>query len=128
MKQKTIFFIIIIILVLGISGSVLINAGKKEVGIYDQFALCLKESDAIFYGAFWCSHCNATKKMFGSSAKFLPYVECSTVDPKVQAEICSNKKIEAYPTWEFEDGSRVKGAVSLKTLSEKTGCLLPLIK
>ncbi len=93
--------------------------------------MCLKDKGATFYGAFWCPHCKAQKKLFGSSAKYLPYIECSTADASGQTKECIDKKIEGYPTWELADGTRipndsVDGAgVKLETLAEKTGCQLP---
>ncbi|GEM_PF-5252052 len=45
-------------------------------------------------------------------------------DGKGQLQICKQKKIEGYPTWEFADGSRETGEVSLATLAEKIGCML----
>ena len=39
--------------------------------------------------------------------------------------ICQEKNIESYPTWEFNDGSRLDGEISLTQLAEKTGCPLP---
>src|SRR3989344_8083454 len=42
----------------------------------DEFARCLKDRGAIFYGAFWCPHCQNQKTMFGRSSRLLPYVEC----------------------------------------------------
>jgi thiol-disulfide isomerase/thioredoxin len=94
-------------------------------GQYDSFAQCLKDKGAIFYGAFWCPHCQNQKAMFGKSAKFLPYIECSTADGRGQLKVCRDKNIEGYPTWEFADGSRLSGAISLSQLAEKTGCQLP---
>jgi thiol-disulfide isomerase/thioredoxin len=94
-------------------------------GKYDAFAKCLKDKGAVFYGAFWCPHCQNQKVMFGSSEKFLPYVECSTPDGKGQVPLCSQKNITAYPTWEFADRSRESGEVPLNKLAEKTGCPLP---
>ena len=91
---------------------------------YDDFTKCLKDKGAIFYGAFWCRHCQNQKKMFGSSEKFLPYVECSTPDGRSQLPLCNDKKISGYPTWEFADGSRESGEVPLETLSKKTSCPL----
>lgn len=94
-------------------------------GELDSFASCLGEKGAVFYGAFWCPHCQNQKKMFGKSEKKLPYVECSTSDGRSQLPICIEKKIEGYPTWEFADGSRLSGEIKLETLAEKTGCILP---
>ena len=89
------------------------------------FAECLGAKGATFYGAFWCPHCQNQKAMFGSADKHLPYVECSTPDGKGQLPACQEAKINGYPTWEFADGSRLTGEVSLATLAEKTGCELP---
>ncbi len=89
------------------------------------FAQCLKDSGAIFYGTFWCTHCNAQKESFGKAQKFLPYVECSTPDGKGQLQVCKDKNIDGYPTWIFADGSRQSGNLPHETLSKKTGCALP---
>ena len=98
---------------------------SRRPGQYDQFAACLKEKNAIFYGAFWCPHCRDQKKLFGKSAKRLPYVECSTPNGNSQTSICKEKKVENYPTWEFGDNSRETGLVPLAKLAAKTGCTLP---
>jgi thiol-disulfide isomerase/thioredoxin len=94
-------------------------------GKYDDFAKCLTDKGAKFYGAFWCPHCQAQKKMFGRSAKYLPYVECSTPNGKGQLEVCKEKRIDGYPLWEFADGERKSGEVSVDELSRKTSCPLP---
>jgi hypothetical protein len=94
-------------------------------GPLDGFAQCLKDKDALFYGAFWCSHCQNQKKMFGSSEKLLPYIECSTPDGKGQLAVCREKNITGYPTWIFADGSRESGELDLEMLAAKTGCELP---
>lgn len=91
----------------------------------DDFAKCLKDKGATFYGAFWCPHCQNQKKLFGKSEMYLNYVECSTPDGKSQLKICIDKKVESYPTWEFADGSRETGELALEKLAEKTQCSLP---
>lgn len=94
----------------------------------DGFAQCLKDKGATFYGAFWCPHCQDQKKLFGTAKRFLPYVECSTPDGKSQRPVCTEKKIQGYPAWDFADGERVSGLLSLEKLAEKTGCVLPAEK
>lgn len=124
--QKTIFFVVIIILVLGTISTVLIRgAGSNPKPNYDAFATCLKDKGAVFYGAFWCTHCQAQKKEFGSSAKLLPYVECSTPDGAEQTQVCKDAKIDGYPTWRFADGTESKGETSFDVLAQKTSCILP---
>ncbi len=124
-----IFISVIGILILGVITTVVVRGGGVATsgpGEYDSFAQCLAEKGAVFYGAFWCPHCNAQKKMFGSSQKLLPYVECSTADGKAQTQACIEKNVASYPTWEFADGTRLSGEIPLATLAEKTGCALPV--
>jgi len=97
----------------------------KQPGQYDELAQCLTEKGVIFYGAFWCPHCQNQKKMFGNSAKLLPYEECSTQNQRGQLQICIDKKIESYPTWDFPDGDRISREMTPKELAEKAGCPLP---
>lgn len=129
-----IFFSIIGILIIGtLAAAVLNSSGGAPVppGKYDTFAQCLKDKGAVFYGAFWCPHCQAQKKEFGSSAKYLPYVECSTPDGAGQTQACKDKNITSYPTWILADGTLVPddspdgSGVKLQTLADKTGCTLP---
>jgi hypothetical protein len=123
-KSKNILILLVVaIIIVGGVGFLLKNASKP--GKYDSFAQCLKDKGSTFYGAFWCSHCQSQKKIFGKSARLLPYVECSTADGRSQLSICRDKNIDGYPLWEFADGSRQTGEVSLGQLAEKTGCELP---
>jgi hypothetical protein len=124
MKKGTLITAIIGVAVI----AVFIIWGAKEQntpGQYDQFAQCIKDSGTIFYGAWWCPHCQNQKKMFGKSAKLLPYEECSTPDGNGVLQVCKDAGIEGYPTWVFGDGSRQSGEIPLATLAEKTSCTLP---
>ncbi|HEY4527232.1 MAG TPA: thioredoxin domain-containing protein [Candidatus Paceibacterota bacterium] len=124
MKKGVLIFwgIILLLIVLGVLSSFLVSARPNKL---DSFAQCIKDSGAIFYGAFWCPHCQATKGMFGSAAKLLPYIECSTPDGSGQLPVCKEKGVNNYPTWVFPDGSILTGERTLQELSEKTNCPLP---
>ena len=115
----------IIVLILAVVGVVWLIKTPGKPGRLDTFATCIKDSGAIFYGAFWCPHCQNQKAMFGSSAKYLPYNECSTPDGKGQLAICTDAGVTGYPTWVFADGTRKSGEVSLEDLSATTNCPLP---
>lgn len=122
-RGVTIFWgVIVALIVIGIGGSFYVSTLPGKL---DTFAQCLKDRGAVFYGAFWCPHCANTKKLFGRSEKLLPYVECSTPNGQEQLQICKDKEIMTYPTWEFADGSRLTGERTLQELAEKTGCTLP---
>ena len=90
-----------------------------------QFAQCLSEKNAVFYGAFWCPHCLAQKALFGSAVSEIKYVECSTPDGNSQLAVCKAKGVQSYPTWIFADGTLVTGEQSFSSLAEKTGCTDP---
>ncbi len=99
---------------------------RTQPGKYDAFAQCLGEKGAIFYGAFWCPHCQEQKALFGNSKDKLPYKECSTPDGQAQLQVCKDAGITGYPTWILKGGERLSSVQSLATLAEKTGCKLPL--
>ena len=122
-----IFLSVIGLLILGVVATILLRSDDVPAGPgkYDTFATCLKDAEAVFYGAFWCPHCQAQKKLFGPSAKLLPYVECSTADGQGQLQACIDKNIKTYPTWEFADSTQLNGEIPLAQLAEKTACILP---
>jgi len=102
----------------------LIAACSSEPSEFDNFAQCLTDNGVTMYGAYWCPHCQNQKEMFGKSFENVIYVECSLPNRAGQTQACKDAKINAYPTWEFKDGERVEGEVSLQGLSQKTGCRL----
>ncbi len=123
MNKSTLFWVVIGVLVVGGIG---MNWYMKTLpGKYDDLARCLGEKGAVFYGAFWCPHCQEQKKTFGNSEGLLPYAECSQPNGRDRTQICIDKNIESYPTWEFADGSRLTGVQTPEALAEKTQCALP---
>lgn len=111
------------VVVVGLIGYAAWKGGAPS--IYDGFAQCLAEKNVKMYGAWWCSHCAAQKKEFGTSFEYVPYVECSPNGSKTMSVQCENDGITGYPTWVFADGSRLGGERTLEELSQKTGCELP---
>lgn len=122
MKNYTSWAIIGVLVALILGGMVWYSV---RPGDYDTFAVCIKESGAKFYGAWWCPHCAEQKALFGKSAVNLPYIECSNPD-RTQNEVCDAAHITGYPTWEFKDGTRASPALSLSDLATRTAC--PLTK
>jgi uncharacterized membrane protein len=81
----------------------------------------LTKTDAKFYGASWCPHCQDQKKMFGADADRLPYVECSPRGPRTpQAAVCRNMNIQGYPTW-IINGRRFAGLLTPEELAKHSG-------
>ena len=69
------------------------------------------------YGSFWCPHCEHQKELFGEAVELLPYVECDPDGVDSQAELCQEKEIQGYPTWEI-DGEFYVGGRSLEELAQ----------
>lgn len=126
--MKKYIYILIGLVFLGGVVWLVVTPGKTGApGKYDQFAQCIKDKGAIFYGAFWCPHCQEQKAEFGNSAKLLPYIECSTPDGQGQTQVCKDAGVISYPTWQFNASTtdRLTGKVELAKLAEKTSCVLP---
>lgn len=113
----------ILVSLLLIIGFVFLNSPKPSN--LDGLAKCLKEKKILFYGAFWCPHCQKQKQMFGDAEQYLPYIECSTADGNGQLDVCKKKNVQTYPTWEFPDGSRITGETEPAKLAEKAKCPMP---
>lgn len=113
MKLKFVVSIIVIIII--VIGLGVFMDKAQGPGKYDDFAKALKAQGAEFFGAFWCPHCQAQKAEFGSSKKYLPYIECSNPNQS-QTPICKENKIESYPTWRFANG------ITLASTGEPTIC------
>lgn len=78
----------------------------------------LSKTNAQFYGASWCPHCQDQKKLFGNSSNRVPYVECSPGGPQGPvAAACKEKNISSYPTW-IINGQRYTGVQPLNALSQ----------
>ena len=89
------------------------NSG--ETAATAQFATCLTESGAVFYGTDWCSHCQSQKSLFGEQFEKVKFVNCDK-----SRELCALAGIEAYPTWIIE-GEQYLGTKNLENLGILTG-------
>ena len=107
-------------LAIALSLSVL-GAGSARASLTD-FARCITRTGARFYGTSWCPHCAAQRRMFGTAFRAIAYVECSVNGSQQTTAECTQAGVTSYPTWEFQDGSRATGELSLDQLASRTGC------
>lgn len=89
-----------------------------------QLASHLTSSGAKMYGAYWCPHCAEQKELFADGAKQLPYIECDRNGENPQAQLCADKGVQGYPTWEI-NGQLYPGTQSIDTLANLSGYPLP---
>lgn len=116
-RNRAIFIIVLGLAVWGIYAAV------QSQNKYDEFAQCLTEEGVKMYGAYWCPACQEQKRVFANSWKHVDYVECSLPNRGGQTQECIVEGIQSYPTWEFSDGSKISGVLSINQLNERTGCL-----
>ncbi|PYX71462.1 MAG: hypothetical protein DMG78_15265 [Acidobacteria bacterium] len=93
---------------------------------YDSFARCLATRNARMYGLYWCPHCADQKREFGSSFRYVPYIECASEnDPHELTPACKAVGVKLFPSWQFGADPPKEGVLTLQELSQKTGCNLP---
>ena len=86
-----------------------------------KFAKYLKDSGVIKYSAYWCPNCLDQSELFGKKAyKELNVVECARDGKNSQTQLCIDKKIEGFPSWEI-NGKIILGVLTLEELSTLTG-------
>jgi glutaredoxin len=92
-------------------------SGAAEIALAEHLAA----NDVKFYGAYWCSHCQKQKSLFGATAATkLPYVECAADGENSQRQLCKVKNIQMFPTWVI-NGKYFPGTKDLKEIATITG-------
>ena len=102
--------------------------GAKELIVTSEstkesiaLAKYLKNNGVVKYSAYWCPNCLDQSELFGKEAyKELNVVECARDGKNSQMQLCIDKKIEGFPSWEI-NGKIIIGVQTLKELSELTG-------
>jgi hypothetical protein len=85
------------------------------------FAKFLSENGVVKYSAYWCPNCLNQGELFGKQAyKELNVIECSRDGKNSQTQLCIDKNIEGFPSWEI-NGKIIIGIQTLKELSRLTG-------
>ena len=86
-----------------------------------QFAKYLSDKGVVKYSAYWCPNCLIQSELFGKQAyEELNVVECARDGLNSQTQLCIDKEIKGFPTWEI-NGKLILGVLSLKELSNLTG-------
>lgn len=95
---------------------------RHHPGNQDALAQCLAAKQVKMYGLYWCTHCADQKNLFGSSFKYVPYIECGVKGARQEAPECIQAHVKNFPTWEFPGGGRHEGVLPLKDISQRSGC------
>ena len=126
MKRLIIPLIAFLALPTAVNSSHLNN--KKELEVTSEssketieFAKYLNDNGVVKYSAYWCPNCLDQSELFGKQAyKELNVVECAKDGINSQTQLCIDKEIKGFPTWEI-NGELFLGVLSLSDLSKLTG-------
>lgn len=126
MKQFLIPFFVIFALSKIVNSSHLNN--QKELIVTSEsskesiiFAKYLKDNGVVKYSAYWCPNCLNQGELFGKQAyKELNVVECARDGKNSQTQLCIDKNIQGFPSWEI-NGKIIIGVQTLNELSNLSG-------
>ena len=126
MKHLFVPLLAAIALPIAINSSHLNN--KKELVVTSEsskesiaLAKYLKNYGVVKYSAYWCPNCLKQSELFGKQAyKELNVVECANDGKNSQTQLCIDKKIKGFPSWEI-NGKIILGVLTLEELSTLTG-------
>ena len=86
-----------------------------------SLAKYLKDYGVVKYSAYWCPNCLNQGELFGKQAyKELNVVECARDGKNSQTQLCIDKNIQGFPSWEI-NGKIILGVQTLNELSKLTG-------
>jgi hypothetical protein len=124
MKMTRFIFVIVVVVLLFV---VSCGSSSYTTEQLDALATCIADTDTKVYGAFWCPNCAKQKKMLKHGWEILldagVYVECDPRGDNAQPDLCIEKMIEKYPTWEFGSGTELIVQVfEIDELAVRTGC------
>ena len=84
-----------------------------------ELAKYLSVNGVVKYSAYWCPNCLNQSELFGKQAyRELKVIECARDGINSQTQLCIDRKIKRFPTWEI-NGKLILGL--LKELSKLTG-------
>ena len=86
-----------------------------------ELAKYLNDKGVVKYSAYWCPNCLNQSELFGKQAyRELNVVECARDGIDSQTQLCIDKNVKGFPTWEI-NGKLILGVLSLKELSRLSG-------
>lgn len=93
------------------------TSGPAELALAEH----LRKVGAREFGAYWCPHCHQQKQLFGKEAAAkINYIECDPKGVNSQTQLCQEKGIRGFPTWEI-NGKLYPGVKTLEQLADLTG-------
>lgn len=100
------------------------NAEGEDANDLVDFASKLASSGARLFCAAWLEECTQQKELFEDGGRLLSFIEVTNPN-RTANQTAFDEGITVIPTWEFGDGSRQVGILSLQELSQASGVSIP---
>lgn len=98
------------------------SSGPRAPGKYADVARCLTEKGVVFYGAYWCPHCQEQKTDFGDDFQFITYQECDDSGPNGSRKACLDAGISSFPSWSFPGQGILIGRNPIFVVAKLANC------
>ncbi len=92
------------------------NSDFQTIDLKIKLAKHLSQEGVRMYGAYWCPYCDKQKELFEDSFDKILYIECDSKGQNSNLNLCKQKKITSFPTWEI-NGKLYPGMRTLKNLA-----------
>ena len=112
--------VVVLVLIVPILSQRPTAQNSAQTDFQTRLAKHLTDQGAVLYGAYWCPHCNNQKEIFGKASSLVNYVECDARGQNPNVQLCKDKGIKLYPTWEIK-GMRYEGVIALDELAKLSG-------
>lgn len=112
MKKESIYFILIILAVIGTITIIMLNNNEE---LDRETAQCIADKSTL-YVSKTCTHCAAQKEILKEHLELFTQIDCTEAQQK-----CINDKITAVPTW-IINNQQYTGLKSIKQLKQITNC------
>lgn len=98
--------------------SIVINGEVHENVDLIALAQAITATGAKYYGSAWCNTCSIQKQLFGDGGKYLPFFDVTNPNRTLN-QIGIDNNIQQFPTWDFPDGERHVGLLSVEALIDR---------
>ncbi len=89
------------------------------------FAKLLASAEVKLFAAAWDAESTIQRQLFGDGADDLFFIEVTDSEREFN-DVAAAEEVDVLPTWEFQDGSRFEGRLSLEEISVRSEIDIPL--
>ncbi len=102
----------------------LVGEGEPPADDLVGFATALRDAGVELFCADWLEACTQQRELLRDGGKFLPFIEVTNSDRSANHRFM-DKGLTTVPTWDFQNGIRATGMLSVAQISALAGIAIP---